>query len=315
MVQCVAAILTPDNLGHCQIHEHIWVHPTPMSQKNPALAICDYSRSLEELRSYRAAGGNTLVDAQPIGAGRDGEMLRSLSRESGVNIIACTGFHLLGFYPDNSWLHSLDEEELYRLYLSELTEGMFRDRADGTLRPEERTDIRAGMVKAAIPVQGATGRYETLLRAAARAAAEGGVPLMLHTEAGSQAVHAVRLCMDAGMNPGKIVVCHVDRRLDNLPIHQALAEMGVYLDYDTVGRFKYHDDAGEVALLAQMAPWQEQILLSLDTTAARLTSYGGQIGLCYLLHTFLPQLRTAGIPEPTIRSFCERNCQHLFRES
>lgn len=315
MVQCVAAALAPDALGHCQIHEHIWVHPTPMSQKNPALAICDYSRSLQELRSYRAAGGNTLVDAQPIGAGRDAEMLRSLSRESGVNIIACTGFHLLGFYPESSWLHSLDGEALYRLYLSELQEGMLRDRTDAAVRPEERTDIRAGMVKAAIPQQGAVGRYETLLRAAAGAAAAAGVPLMLHTEAGSQAVGAVRLCLDAGMVPEKIVVCHVDRRLDNLPIHQTLAEMGVYLDYDTVGRFKYHDDAGEVALLARMAPWQERILLALDTTAARLSSYGGQIGLCYLLQTFLPQLRAAGVPEQTIRGYCQSNCQHLFCES
>lgn len=314
MVQCVLRSLTPEELGHCQIHEHIWVWPTPMSQKNPALAICDYHRSLQELRRYRDAGGCTIVDAQPVGAGRDAQILRSLSLESGVNIIACTGFHLLGFYPEGSWLHVLKEEELYALYLSELQEGMLPHSADCTRRPAERTAIPAGMVKAAIPAQGAVGRYETLLRAAARAAAAAGVPLMLHTEAGQQAAAAVRLCMECGMAANQIIVCHVDRRVDNLPIHRELAAMGVYLDYDTIGRFKYHTDEDELALLEAMAAWEGQILLALDTTAARLGSYGGEISLCYILETFLPLLRSRGISEKILCGFSRTNCRGLFQE-
>lgn len=314
MVQCVLRGLTPEELGHCQIHEHIWVWPTPMSQKNPALAICDYPRSLRELRRYRDAGGCTIVDAQPVGAGRDAEILRSLSLESGVNIIACTGFHLLGFYSENSWLHALKEEELYALYLSELREGMLPYSADCTCRPAGRTAIPAGMVKAAIPAQGAVGRYETLLRAAARAAAAAEVPLMLHTEAGQQAAAAVRLCMECGMAANRIIVCHVDRRVDNLPIHRELAAMGVYLDYDTIGRFKYHTDEEELALLEAMFPWKGQILLALDTTAARLGSYGGEIGLCYILEAFLPLLRSRGVSEKILRGFSRTNCRGLFQE-
>lgn len=312
MVQSVCGRLTAQALGHCQIHEHIWVRPTPMSGKNPVLAICDYDKSLRELQSYRQRGGCSLVDAQPVGAGRDARMLHRLSRESGVQIIACTGFHLLGFYPQDSWLHSLGEEELYALYCSELEEGMLPWEGDEAHRPDAHTGIRAGMVKAAIPAEGAVGRYEVLLRAAARAAAKNGAVLMMHTESGKNAVEAVQLCIGAGMAPGKIVVCHVDRQAKDFAPHDAVASLGVYLDYDTVGRFKYHTDAEEVALLQHMMPHANRILLALDTTAARLDAYGGEIGLNYIFDSFFPMLRQSGFSGETIRGYTCENCQRLF---
>ena len=71
-VQTVSGPIAPDALGHSQIHEHIFVHRTPMAEKNPALRLDDPARSLEELRAYRAAGGGFLADAQPVAAGRKG---------------------------------------------------------------------------------------------------------------------------------------------------------------------------------------------------------------------------------------------------
>ena len=312
MVQTVCGKLDPAKLGHCQIHEHIWVRPTPMSEKNPVLAICDYEKSLAELHSYKARGGSSFVDAQPVGAGRDAQMLQKLSRESGVHIVGCTGFHLLGFYPENSWIHALDEEGLFRLYCSELEEGMLPWTGDESCRPEKATDILAGMVKAAIPADGAVGRYEILLRAGARAAAKNGVPLMMHTESGKNAVAAVQICLDAGMAPEKIVVCHVDRQAADFAPHDAVAQLGVYLDYDTVGRFKYHSDAEEITLLQHMMPYAGKIMLALDTTAARLDSYGGEIGLNYMFDSFLPALRQAGFAEETIDGYINGNCRQLF---
>lgn len=314
MVQSVCGKLEAAALGHCQIHEHIWVWPTPMSQKNPALAICDYDKSLQELRSYKRRGGCSIVDAQPVGAGRDARMLNLLSQESGVHIIACTGFHLLGFYPQDSWLHSLGEEELYELYCSELEEGMLPWEENNATRPATRTDIRAGVVKSAIPAEGATGRYDVLLRAAARAAAKTGAPLMMHTESGKNAVEAVKLCISCGMAPEKIVVCHVDRQAADFAPHEAVASLGVYLDYDTVGRFKYHSDADEVTLLQHMLPWSDKLLLALDTTAARLDAYDGEIGLTYIFDSFLPMLRQAGFAEETVCGYIDQNCRQLFAE-
>lgn len=311
-VQGVCGPLDPAALVHCQIHEHIFVRPTPLSEKNPALCIDRPDRSLEELRAYRAAGGTALVDAQPVAAGRDAAVLEALSRDSGIAVVAATGYHLLGFYSPDSWVHQLDGEALYQLYLGELTRGMLPWEPDPAVRPQKELPIRAGLVKAAIPAEGPTGRYRVLLRAAARAAADAGVPLMLHTEYGREAKRALALCFDAGVRPEKLVVCHVDRQAADWGPHDALAAAGVYLDYDTVGRFKYHSDQEEIHLLRHMAEagYGDRILLALDTTAARLTAYGGEIGLDYLLTSFLPQLTAAGVPDAG--RFNGENCRRLL---
>lgn len=313
-VWSVCGDIAPDNLGYCQIHEHIFVRPTPASEKNPVLRIDSFDRSLTELNTYRAAGGVSLVDAQPVAAGRDALMLRELSRQSGVTIIASTGYHLLDFYPEDCWIHALDETELFELYRSELKEGMLLWDGDAARRPERAEDLRAGLVKAAIPAEGPVGRYEILLRAAARAAAETGVPLMLHTEYGRCADRAVELCFAAGMAPSKIIVCHVDRQAKDMSVHDGIAALGVWLDYDTVGRFKYHSDEEELSLLrhATQAGYAERVLLALDTTAGRLSAYNGEIGLDYLLTRFLPLLRQSGFSEEILRGFNNENCRRLF---
>ena len=313
-VQTVCGPVAADALGHSQIHEHIFVRWTPMAEKNPALRLDDPARSLAELRASRAAGGSFLADAQPVAAGRDAGVLQDLSRDSGVAVAASTGYHLLGFYSADCWIHALDEEGLYDLYCGELLEGMLPWQEDPALRPLRPTSIRAGLVKAAIPAEGAVGRYEALLRAAARAAVRCGVPLMLHTERGEIALPALELCFRAGLPPERLIVCHVDRQAADFSPHDAIAATGVYLDYDTIGRFKYHSDEEEVALLRHMCEGgrERQLLLALDTTAQRLAAYGGEIGLCYLLEQFLPRLAGAGFSPEELRAFTVSNCRRLF---
>lgn len=314
MFQTVCGIKDPESLGHSQIHEHVFLHSTPMTLKNPALRIDNKERSLEELISYKNAGGTFLTDAQPVAAGRDAEILQRLSMESGVSIVASTGYHLLDFYSSDSWIHSLCEDGLYELFCEELKEGMLPWLPDPSVRPLTRTAVRAGMVKAAIPAPGATGRYKTLLRAAARAAVRCGVPLMLHTERGENTLSALDIIFKMGLSPEKTVVCHVDRQADDVEAHKSIAVTGVFLDYDTVGRFKYHSDEEEISLLRHMADcgYTQNILLSLDTTAERLSSYGGKIGLCYLLDIFLPRLKGEGFTQTEISAFSVDNCRRLW---
>jgi phosphotriesterase-related protein len=48
--------------------------------------------------------------------------------------------------------------------------------------------------------------------------------------------------------------------------------------------------------------YRDRLLLSLDTTAARLHRYGGEIGLNYLIKTFLPLLRARGVPKADLEA-------------
>ncbi len=89
-----------------------------------------------------------------------------------------------------------------------------------------------------------------------------------------------------------------------------VAESGVYLELDTIGRFRYHSDEDEVKMILKLLDkgHEDRILLSLDTTNKRMRHYnGGDLGLDYLQVTFLPMLRKAGVGENIIRKITIAN--------
>jgi len=287
--------ITASQLGYCQVHEHVLVKDTPAARIHPQLCMDRPEASLMELQSYFQAGGHSLADAQPVGAGRNIAGLVELSRLSKVNIIAATGFHRPMFYGPGHWIHTATVEELTSLFVEELETGAYTDGEQSW--PEQKTSARAGLVKSAIGTEGLDNWSMRLLTAAGHAAIATGAPLMLHTEAGDHAVEAIWLLARLGLPAERIIVCHVDRQADNLAPHLNVAKTGAYLDYDTIGRFKYHSDASEISLIQLMikAGHLNQLLLALDTTAERFLAYGGSIGLDYLLRQFLPVLRNHDI--------------------
>lgn len=300
-IQTALGEISNDSLGYCQIHEHIFVLPTPASEKNPALCIDDEAKSLAELRDYKAANGRAILDAQPYGAGRCAEILPELSAASGVHIIASTGFHLFDYYPAAQLPANMSDRELVELYAGECTQGA-RHSKTGALLP-----FRTGAVKAALPKEGAAGEYKRLLLAAGIAARDANKLLFIHTEAGEGALEALRL-LKPYVPASQVMVCHADRREGNFELHEVVADTGAYLDYDTIGRFKYHGDQAEIELIAHMVKrgYQKQLLLALDTTAQRLFSYGGSIGLTYIKTTFLPMLKGV-IPDDAIIDMTVKN--------
>lgn len=306
-IMTVLGPVRAEDLGYCQMHEHVFVLPTPNSRKNPALEISDEALSLRELIAYRKAGGDAILDAQPVGAGRDAGALARLSRASGVRIITVTGYHLAGFYPEDHWIHSESVERLRERFLQELTEGIDCGEAER---------VFPGAVKCAIGQEGASGRLQVCLRAAAGAAAQADVPLIMHTEKGAGALEAIRICSEEGLKPERIAVCHVDRQASDYAPHEAIAAEGVFMEYDTIARYKYHDDESERALIRHMidAGYGDRLLISLDTTAARLKSYGdpAAAGLDFILRRFLPELRDEGVSAQMLQNITVNNPVRIF---
>lgn len=306
-IMTVLGPISKEELGYCQMHEHIFVLPTPNSLKYPALEISDEEKSLQELIAYREAGGSAMLDAQPMEAGRDIAALKRLSQKSGVHIIATTGYHLPAFYEADHWIRTENAEQLYERFYAELSCGV---------KCEDGETVFPGAVKSAIGAEGAVGQAEVCLRAAARAAAKADVPLIMHTEKGMGAVDAVRICVEEGMKSERIAVCHVDRQAADFAPHEAIAATGVYMEYDTIARYKYHDDESERQLIAHMIEkgYEDRLLISLDTTAARLKSYGDPEapGLDFLIRDFIPSLREAGLSEDTIANITVNNPANIF---
>ncbi|MEN6634928.1 MAG: hypothetical protein ABFC56_03705, partial [Clostridiaceae bacterium] len=221
------------------------------------------------------------VDAQPHGCGRMAAGLKRVSEQSGVKIIACTGFHKTEFFEDADWLARQSEDALTRIYIREVSEGM-----------DEGTDLsaRAGLIKcAAVPgLNHASPLYEKLFAAAAAAAQETCAPVFVHFDPDADAVKLVAFFRGYGIAPERLILCHLDRAKYDIGYHMELADAGVFLEYDTIHREKYHGDEQELKLIEAMVlmGYSSNLLLGLDTTNQRLKSYGAPFGLDDILTRF-----------------------------
>ena len=296
------------DLGHTQCHEHIWLRKGPSYRLHKALLMDDFDRSLRELLEYGQAGGRTIVDAQPGAFGRDADKLAALSENSGVSIIAVTGFHKLAFLETPAFVrHS--ESELAALFIREITEGM--DDPDG-----RRSAARAGMLKCAYD----TGAfddptYQKLFAAVAQAAAETGVPVMVHTEKGNDILGLIRYFAQRGVETGRLLICHLDRTAPDAAYIKQVLQTGCTLCMDSIHRLKYVSDAQETRLITELcgAGYVRQLVLSLDTTNERLRAYGAaDMGLDYILTVYRGMLLKAGLTREQLADLCERNAQTLF---
>lgn len=311
----VTGNITADRIGFCQFHEHLLVSKGRSFEINPDIYMDEIEKSAAEAALFKEAGGDTVIDAQPGGCNRMAGGLAEISRRTGVNIICSTGFHKLMFYPEGHWIFDMPEANLAGFFARELTVGV-SDECD-TRPPGASQPRRAGIIKCALDRENLTPCYEKLFRAAAKAAIATERTMMVHIEKGSDPVLLLDFLLSLGVNPGHLVFCHLDRAVEDINIHKAIAKRGVFLEYDTIGRFKYHSDEYEIDLIRDLirSGYEDQLLFSLDTTRARLRSYCPEaIGLDYILNVFIDKLKKAGITDSQIRKFSNRNCIRALAE-
>ena len=303
------------DMGFTQCHEHVALRAGAAYQKDPQLKIDDYDKSLEELLRWRAAGGRTLVEAQPVGSGRNADWLGRLAADANVHIIASTGFHKLDvFYPQSHWLREIGAADLEKLYVSEFEQGMFDD-GDGAVLPCVRTEYRAGLMKCALDQEGLSPRYGRLFTAAARACLACDRVMMIHVDNGCDPRPLMYFLLGMGLDPEQLMFCHMDRACKDLSIHDEVLASGCFLEFDTIGRPKYHADEHEVEIIKRhiAAGYADQLLYSLDTTGARLKAYEPDgVGLDYILTTFNRLLIASGVSQQVIDKISIANPARLF---
>lgn len=313
IVTTVRGDIKPEDMGITHAHEHLFIKQGQPAKQDPSLRIDDFELTMKELEEIKLLGVRTVVDAQPVGAGRHARWLAKLAVQSGLNILSSTGFHKLSFYPENHWIHTKDSAQLSELFIKELTEGLFADGENGW--PSEQLTARAGLIKTAADMQGTAGRYLDLFQAAAKAAVATGSPVMSHTELGYHAIEQIALYERLKVPAEQLIICHLDRKVENADYMLLVASTGVFLELDTIGRFHYHSDEEEVELILRLldAGYEDQILLSLDTTRKRMKFYdGGSFGMDHLLAHFIPMLKDAGVTEDIIQKMLVKNPAKAF---
>lgn len=304
MIRTVRGDILPEQLGHCQSHEHIFIAKGRSFDVNPALCIDSYEKSLEELRAYRNAGGAAILDAQPMYFGRMASCLCRASENSGVNIIAVTGFHKMVFCEEDSFAAVAKEDKLREFFIKEVTQGLISECG-------EPLGARAGAIKAAVDRGGihSSVRYETLFAAAAGAAHAVHAPVLIHMEKGADALEIIKFFEAYGVEAERLIICHLDRTHIDAGYHKEVLAAGAYLNYDSVNRLKYVSHAQEIEMIRTMiaAGYASRLMLSLDTTRERLAAYGAGMGLSYILTDYIPMLLSNGVDAGAIKAMTVSN--------
>ena len=274
-------------LGVIDAHDHLILD----SAADHANAFTDVERSIEEVRDARASGIGTIVEMTPIGLGRRPDGLRAIAEATGVAVIAATGYHRDWHYPEGHWVHAAPVELLADRIVADLTAGMHpADWLDPGLPPDP---ARAGAIKGGASYHRITRGERRRLEAIGGASAATGAAILVHAEVGTAGHEIVDALEAAGAAAGRIALAHLDRNPD-AELHAEIAARGVTLEYDTIGRTKYHPDSTVLDLIEAVAGagHLDRIVLGLDLgQRGYLRAYDGGPGLRYLMSAFAPRLR------------------------
>jgi predicted metal-dependent phosphotriesterase family hydrolase len=311
-IQSVLGPVAPEELGVTYSHEHLIIRGGLGLVREPGFKLPSVEKMLEELETFKAAGGKTLVDMMPVDTGRQPADLVTISRQAGVHVIAATGFHKEMYYDDEHWIHTYSAEQIAGLLIQELTEGMDRCSYNGPII--ERTEARAGVIKLATEYNYATKTQHKLIEAYGAVYGATGIPISTHAESGTLGVEQVQWLGDRGIPPQSVLVGHLDR-LPDLGYHREVAGSGAFVIYDGPSRAKYGPDSQVIALIKGMieAGHGKQLLLGSDMArASYLRAYGGGPGLDYILTQFLPRLQREGVSQEAIDDIMVRNPARAF---
>ena len=200
-----------EDMGFTYPHEHLHAVPPPC-QKDRDLELSSYENSVQELFHFKEVGGSTLVEASTLDYGRDLKVLKRMAQETGVHIIATTGFNKHIYYPP--WVAETSMEEIAGMLAKDVMEG-----GDGS-------DARAGFIK--------IGTYYNMIHplekktaiAAATAQKLCNAPIWGHTEAGTMGMEVLDILENEGVDLTTVALGHLDRNPDEYYLLK-LADRGI----------------------------------------------------------------------------------------
>lgn len=229
-------------------HEHICCYSAyldGMSDNyiNKSETVKVASEFLKQMKEKYGLG--VFIDCTPLNIGRNIEILKTVSENSGVNIVCSSGL----YYNEDPILNCMSAEAL----------------ADFIV--EDTNNACAGIIKAAVEYKTVSEFNVKLLKATAVAQKKTGLPIVLHTNANNKnGAKAVEILLDCNVAPERIVVGHLSDT-DDIEYIKSIAKNGCYIALDRI-----YDDKTEKYLASKAkqiiglcdAGYENQILLSHD---------------------------------------------------
>ena len=313
VIRTVLGDINPKDLGFCDCHCHPLVISRHMNEYNAELFdVQDIDVAKAELLKFKQSGGNSIVDCQPIGTGRATKECITLSKETNLNIISCTGFHMQSFYPKDHWTFTASESQLTDIYVNEISEAMYINTEFSY--PKEHINAKAGFIKNATEESDFDETDKKRLRAAANASRITGAPLLCHTN--RSALAHIPFLLELGIDPKSIIVAHLDKsNLDPYNYHLEIAKMGVFIEFDSIVNSTRNTIDQEIELIKVMLDngCVHQLMFGSDPTRPSFPAYNDKAwGLDYIPNTFIDMLKHNGVSSEEIKTVTISNPMNAF---
>ncbi len=276
------------------------------------LVISDEEIAINEILEFKKYGGKTIVDQTNENMGRDPIALRNISVITGLNIIVSTGHYVECLHP--SYVKEKNINELAQIMIKEIKQGI------------DNTGIRAGVIGEIGTSKEIFPQERKVLKASALAQKETNTALFIHTWPwGTNGLEVLKILEESGVNIEKVVICHIDGKL-NIDYIKQLLNWGVFIEFENFGKeyAQVYDDEIFIAahdldkidmiykLKNNKQDYLKQILISTDICVKiELLKYGGY-GYVHILKNILPIMKKRGFTQEDINFITLKNAKELL---
>lgn len=289
-----------DTSGYTYAHEHLHIDLSGF-KNNLDCRFDQYDLICQEMNDLMALGVRNIIEMTNRYMGRNPQFMLDLMRDTGMNVVACTGYYQNQFFPEHVATRSV--EQLAQEMVDEIVDGI-----DGT-------DLKAGIIAEIGSSEGViTELEEKVFIAAARAHNETGRPISTHTSFGTMGLEQLALLKTQGVSLSRVVIGHCDLK-DNLDNILRMIDLGAYVQFDTIGKNSYYPDEKRIGMLHVLRDrgLLNRVMLSMDITRRSHLKANGGNGYDYLLTTFVPQLRQSGFSQVDVDMMLRDNPSQFFQ--
>lgn len=156
-----------DPTGYTLVHEHLHIDLSGF-KNNVDCRLDQYAFICQEMNDLMTRGVRNVIEMTNRYMGRNAQFMLDVMRETGINVVACTGYYQDAFFPEHVATRSV--QELAQEMVDEIEQGI-----DGT-------DLKAGIIAEIGSSEGKiTPLEEKVFIAAALAHNQTGRPISTHT--------------------------------------------------------------------------------------------------------------------------------------
>ena len=229
-IMTVNGKLGVNEMGKTLMHEHIVTNFDGTA--NPNQPFEDLEKAIAVILPYleylKSLGYKTLVECTPSYIGKNVDLLKELSKRSGIHILTNTGYYAAvdkKYLPEHSYKETA--EALAEKWVAEWQEGI------------SNTGIRPGFIKLGVGKGALDSMEQKIVKAGILVSQRTGMAIAVHTGDGASIQSQYQLATANNFDLNKLIWIHAQNGTDEERIR--MAEKGIWVSLDGVNESKLEE--------------------------------------------------------------------------